>query len=158
MWIALVTSDRFGVEREVIEKATLDRIPLPDFRVLSRAQKDEVLTLFDGLQRGDNAWNEVDRWIAEIYGLGPRDLQVISDTLEFNLPFAHNKREAQAIPTDQEQIRFCKVLESELAPWCARFDTTIAVRPVRQPTISPWYGIEVRRSSPGGSSSPDPRD
>lgn len=158
VWIALMTSGRFGIEREVVEKATLDRIPLPDFRVLSRSQKDELLTLFDGLQRGDVAWNEVDRWVAELYGLGPRDLQVISDTLEFNLPFAHSKREAQAVPTDHEQARFCKVLESELAPWCARFNTRIVVRPVRQPTISPWYGIEVRTAPDGGSLSPDPRD
>ncbi|WP_264802844.1 hypothetical protein, partial [Acetobacter fabarum] len=32
VWMALVTSGEFGFEREVIEKATLDRIPLPDFR------------------------------------------------------------------------------------------------------------------------------
>lgn len=156
VWIALVTSGRFGVEREVIEKATLDRIPLPDFRTLTSSQKDEMLMLFDGLQRGDTTWGEVDRWVAELYGLGPRDLQVISDTLEFNLPFAHSKREAQVNPTEGEQIRFCEVLESELAPWCARFDTKIVVRPLHQPTISPWYGIDVRttqadRSIPVGA-------
>lgn len=153
VWIALVTSGRFGVEREVIEKATLDRIPLPDFRTLARSQKDELLVLFDGLQRGDTAWDGVDRWVAELYGLGPRDLQVISDTLEFNLPFARSKREAQANPTEDEQVRFCKVLEAELAPWCARFGTRIDVRPLSQPTISPWYGIDVRTTQ-GGSDTP----
>lgn len=149
VWIALVTSGRFGVEREVIEKATLDRIPLPDFRTLARSQKDELHTLFDGLQRGDIAWSGVDRWVAELYGLGPRDLQVISDTLEFNLPFAHNKREAQANPSEDEQGRVCEVLEGELAPWLARFDAKITFRPLSQPTISPWYGIGVRATGAG---------
>lgn len=158
VWIALVTSGRFGVEREVIEKATLDRIPLPDFRSLARSQKDELLTLFDGLQRDDTTWDSVDQWVAELYGIGPRDLQVISDTLEFNLPFAHNKREAQANPTEGEQDRFCKVLESELAPWCARFDTKIVVRPLSLPTISPWYGIDLRTTKGSRGASAELRD
>ncbi|MBN9070602.1 MAG: N-6 DNA methylase [Rhizobiales bacterium] len=92
VWISLVTSGEFGFEREVIEKATLDRIPLPDFRTLTYAQKDEISALFDDLQAGKIAWDDVDRWVAELYGLGSRDLQVMSDTLEFNLPFAYNKR------------------------------------------------------------------
>lgn len=158
VWIALVTSGRFGVEREVIEKATLDRIPLPDFRTLARSQKDELLALFDGLQRGDNTWDGVDRWVAELYGLGPRDLQVISDTLEFNLPFAHSKREAQANPTKDEQVRFCKVLENELSPWCVRFGAKIVVRNLSQPTTSPWYGIEVCATQESRAASVGARD
>lgn len=158
VWLALVTSGRFGVEREVIEKATLDRIPLPDFRTLARSQKDELLALFDGLQRGENTWSGVDKWVAELYGLGPRDLQVISDTLEFNLPFAHSKREAQVSPTEGEQIRFCEVLEGELAPWCTRFNTKIVVRPLIQPSISPWYGIDLRTTQGDRGASVGARD
>jgi hypothetical protein len=146
VWIALVTSGKFGVEREVIEKATLDRIPLPDFRTLSRSRKDEMQALFEGLRTGKTSWDDVDEWVADLYGLGPRDRQTISDTLEFNLPFASNKREAQAVPTAEEQARFCEALEKELTPWCDRFGSRITMRQIPQLTISPWHGIDIRLS------------
>lgn len=158
VWIALVTSGRFGVEREVVEKATIDRIPLPDFRELSQARKDEINNLFEALQAGKAAWNDVDGWVAELYGLGLRDQQVISDTLQFNLPFSSNTVKAQAIPTVDEQSRFCSVLDAELSPWCERFGSKITVRRSNQSAMSPWDGIEVRVGHPDGVISLDRRD
>jgi hypothetical protein len=144
VWMALVTSGEFGFEREVIEKATLDRIPLPDFRELEQAQRREIGVLFRRLQSGTASWDDVDEWVARLYRLGSRDLQVISDTLEFNLPFAENKRKAQEVPTTAEREKFCSVLAQELLPWCERFGTAVVVRPFSQPSISPWLGVEVR--------------
>ncbi len=146
VWFALVTSGEFGFEREVIEKATLDRIPLPDFRKFDQACREEILTLFTGLITERISWNDIDQWVARLYGLGSRDLQVISDTLEFNLPFAKSKREAQKIPEHREQADFCEILERELKPWGDRFGSQLTVRPLARPTISPWFGIEVRAS------------
>jgi hypothetical protein len=146
VWMALITSGEFGFEREVIEKATLDRIPLPDFRKFKSSQRAEIRTLFRKLQAGTVSWNDVDEWVARLYGLGPRDLQVISDTLEFNLPFSENKRRAQEIPTDAERDRFCVVLSSELSPWCERLGSKIVVHQFPQHAISPWCGISVRTS------------
>jgi hypothetical protein len=145
VWMALVTSGEFGFEREVIEKATLDRIPLPDFRKFERTRRSEIETLFRRLQSGTASWNDVDEWVAGLYGLGARDLQVISDTLEFNLPFAENKRKAQEVPSATDRERFCTLLAKELLPWGRRFGTTLVVRLFSQSTISPWQGIEIRR-------------
>lgn len=158
VWIALVTSGEFGFEREVIEKATLDRIPLPDFRTFTSTQRGEILSLFDELLRGETSWSDVDEWVARLYGLGPRDLQIISDTLEFNLPFAQSKRDAQTIPTHEERARFCELLEKELTPWCDRFGSKIVVRQLVQPAISPWYGIDVRTSLHDSTDTVAPRD
>jgi len=102
------------------------------------------------LRVNEASWSEVDRWVAELYGLGSRDLQVISDTLKFNLPYAHNKRDAQATPSDQEQERFCEALSAELGAWSNRFGTELVVRRLSQPALSPWYGIEVRATRQGG--------
>ena len=144
LWLALVTSGEFGFEREVVEKATLDRIPLPDFGKLEPSQRRKIVNLFEGLRSGEACWEDVDKWVLDLYGLGPRDLQVISDTLEFNLPFAANKRRAQAIPTPAEKERFCEVLATELTPWCERFGSTLAVYQIPEPAGSPWQGIDVR--------------
>jgi len=147
VWLALITSGKFGFEREVIEKATLDRIPIPDFRNFESLQKRKIRTLFEGLQNEETSWEEVDEWVAGLYGLGSRDLQIISDTLEYNLPFAHNKQEAQKAPSAKEQSSFCKTLEKELAPWCRRFDTKIFVDRLDQPVTSPWYGIQINTTA-----------
>jgi N-6 DNA Methylase len=153
VWMALVTSGEFGFEREVIEKATLDRIPLPDLRKLETSQRTDIGKLFVELQSGDSSWDDVDKWVAKLYGLGTRELQVISDTLEFNLPFAASKRKAQEAPTKTEKEKFCEVIEKELLPWCERFGTSLVVRLLSQPAISPWQVLEIRRN---GASNAEP--
>ena len=148
VWLALVTSGEFGFEREVIEKATLDRIPLPDFDKLGATQHHEIEVLVEGLHSQNVTWDEVDDWVRELYGLGERDWQVVLDTLEFNLPFATNKRNAQIVPSLNEVETFCDVLREELRPWCERFDSTLAIHPISTPPMSPWRAIAIRRQSP----------
>ncbi len=144
VWMSLVTSGEFGFEREVIEKATLDRIPIPDFDELTPKLRTEASLLFEQLRNGQISWEELDTWVANLYGLGPRDLQVISDTLTFNLPFAENKRQAQQAPSTADTTRFCDTLKGELDPWCKRFGTFLNVTPMPQPAGSPWGGIVLQ--------------
>ena len=144
VWFALVTCGKFGFERDVIEKATLDRIPLPDFDKLEASRRREIAMLVAGLQSGRVTWHKVDEWVWDLYGLGKRDLQVILDTLEFNLPFAENKRNAQTPPSSAERERFCEVLRDELRPWCDRFGSRLAVDQIRPLAVSPWQAIAVR--------------
>ena len=148
IWFALVTSGRFGVERDVVEKIALDRLPLPRFDQLTPLQRDEIGRLIEGLASGEVTWEEVDAWVMRLYGLGQRDLQVVFDTLEFNLPFAENKRNAQALPSSDERERFCQVLRDELMPWCDRFGSRLAVYQIPPLTMSPWQAIAVR-TGPG---------
>ena len=142
-WLALVTSGKFGFERDVVEKAALDQIPLPDFDKLSNEQLDEVGRLADGLRSGAVSWEEVDDWVTELYGLGQRDLQTVFDTLEFGLPFAENKRKAQAVPSAVAKDEFCNVVREELQPWCDRFGSILDVHPIPSLAVSPWEAIGV---------------
>ena len=144
IWFALVTSGRFGVERDVVEKIALDRLPLPHFDHLAPLQREDIRHLIEGLDSGEVSWEEVDEWVMRLYGLGERDVQVVSDTLEFNLPFAENKRNAQALPGTDERERFCEVLRDELMPWCDRFGSRLAVYQIPPLTMSPWQVIAVR--------------
>jgi len=144
VWLALVTSGKFGFEREVIEKSTLDRIPIPNFDALSPTTREEIFRLFERLRTNEVSWQDVDEWVARLYGLGARDLQVISDTLAYNLPFSENKHRAQSLPRLEDRARFCEVLAKELLPWCERFGSSLVVRPMSQPSASPWHGIELR--------------
>jgi hypothetical protein len=144
LWLALITSGEFGFEREVIEKAALDRIPLPDLRKLTPDKWDEILQLFDGLRLSEKSWDDVDRWVADLYGLSLNDLQIISDTLAFNLPFAETKMAAQAPPDSKATAAFCTLLQSELEPWAKRFNTPVGVRMVLDRPTSPWLGLSLQ--------------
>ena len=144
IWFALITSGKFGFERDVVEKAALDRIPLPDFDKLTLQQRGEIERLVAGLQSGEASWEDADEWVMRLYGLDQRDLQVVFDTLEFNLPFAENKQKAQAAPSSVERDRFCEVLGDELRPWCERFASRMTVAQIPQLTLSPWQAIAVR--------------
>ena len=143
LWFVLLLSGQFGFERDVVEKAAVDRIHVPDFDDLAPSQYRELAELFDGLQSRRGTWAEVDEWVADLYGLGTRDLRVILDTLECNLPFAENKRNAQAPPSAAERQRFCTVLRDELKPWCERFGTKVIVGEGAPEATAPWEAIGV---------------
>lgn len=147
LWLMLVTSGKFGFEREVVEKDALDRIPLPDFRKLTPAKLDEITQLFDGLRTSEKNWDDVDHWVAELYGLGPSDLQIISDTLAFNLPFAETKSAAQTRPESETTADFCALLRHELEPWAKRFNTQVNVNMIASRSTSPWLGVLLHSES-----------
>ncbi len=153
VWISLVTSGEFGFEREVIEKATLDRIPVPNFDEITEDQRKEISRLFDQLRTGQISWDEVDEWVAGLYGIGVRDLQVISDTLEFSLPFSANKRRAQEPPSLEQKQRFCGVLLKELTPWTKRFGKNLMIDLGLRSTSAPWNAIDLRVGQAGQKSS-----
>ena len=142
-WLALVTSGEFGFERDVVEKAALDQVPLPDFDKLSGKQRGEIRKLTEGLRSGATSWEDVDDWVARLYGLSQGDLQVVFDTLELGLPFAENKRKAQKVPSAIEKDEFCRVVQDELRPWCERFGSTVVVRPVPSLKSSPWEAVSI---------------
>ena len=146
VWLALVTSGKFGLERDVVEMLTLNRIKIPDFDELTEGRRGEIERLVDGLDSGDASWSDVDEWVMGLYGLGARDRQVVFDTLEFGLPFAENRQRAQEVPGSDERERFCEVLRKELSPWCERFDSALAVEQIPSLRMSPWQAIEVRNA------------
>ncbi len=154
-WHVLVTSGEFGYEREVVEKHIIDSIPVPPFEDLTPAALEQITPLFDAIVQHDNEanWARVDAWVAELYGLSQSDLQVIDDTLAFNLPFAANRKAAQANPSDQEIELFSATLADELAPWAERVGRSLEVVLVTPPAASPWRLIQVT-TTPGTSQLP----
>lgn len=147
LWFSLLTSGEFGFEREVIEKTALDHIPLPDFREMTTGKRDQIYGLFEGLRGLNITWDDVDTWVAELYGLGPNDIQIISDTLSLNLPFSATKLSAQARPSSSSTQTFCTLLQEELMPWAERFNKPISVRMVVDRPSSPWVGLLLRNRS-----------
>lgn len=154
-WYTLMTSGVFGVERDVVEKIIIDHIPVRPLESLAPDTRERINPLFDALVRQESPehWTAVDDWAATVYGLREQDLQVINDTLRFNLPFASNKKAAQAPPTPDEIRAFCDALENELQSWAEREGSTVKTQPVGLGGSSPW--IVVRMCSASTSSGQD---
>jgi hypothetical protein len=144
-WHIFITSGKFGVERDVVEKSIIDNIPIIPFESLTPDTLGQIKPLFDALVREESPknWAAVDAWAATLYGLRAQDLQVIDDTLRFNLPFANNKQAAQVPPTRDEIKAFCDTLENELRSWAAREGSTVKAQPVELGTRSPWAVVSV---------------
>jgi hypothetical protein len=145
LWFYLVTSGEFGVERDVIEKATIDDLPIPPFEKLSRAERSEAHRLFQLVAVDDHeaSWREVDRWVGSLFGLRSGDLQVLEDTLKFSLPFSDQRHAAQAPPSARMIALFADALERQLIPFTEHAQEKIRVLPVPSEPLSPWAAVRV---------------
>lgn len=146
VWWALMTSGKFGIERDVIEKIALERMPIPDFDQFDTDRMQSIERLFDDLVSERRSWTDVDLWVTDLYGLPKRDLQTIEDTLAYNLPYATHRARAEAPPSSNAISAFCETLVSELRPWAERYGTKLDIRPLQTAPLSPWACIELRRA------------
>ena len=144
LWWALMTSGEFGIEREVAEKKiAVDRmriVPLENLCDSDLAAIDKLFGLV-AAKRTEESWRRVDEWVARLYGLHIRDLQVIDDTLAYNLPFAACVSAAQAPPESLQE--FCSTLAVELEPWRESGSGRIRVDPFFPPSGVPWAFVHV---------------
>jgi hypothetical protein len=145
LWHALVTSGEFGFEREVIEKFVIDNLPVPSFDGLSGAERRQTDSLFETLAKdnSESSWEQADSWVASLYGLRKRDLEVISDTLRFSLPYSSNRKAAQAPPDAKMIGDFCKMLSTDLSSLSRQFNKEVAARIEEVRSASPWGLIRV---------------
>lgn len=149
LWIALMTSGEFGVEREVIEKASVDRIPFPAIDDLEETDRRRIDDLFEAVTAGgEAAWREVDDWAARVYGLTERDRTVVRETLLHASPYARSKATAQRPTTDGEASAFCGELEAELSPVFESLGADVIVAPVATPKGSSWRVVRVSTALP----------
>ncbi|WP_438384483.1 N-6 DNA methylase [Asaia sp. BMEF1] len=144
LWILLVTSGKFGFEREVVEKAILEEVAILPLEHLDANQRNDVVRLFAQLEgEGASAWPDIDAWVATLYGLGERDLAVIADTLEYHLPYKEHREKAEAEPSPPQIALFSEALEDELGAFAARFDRKVKVSLREGLNASPWRALDI---------------
>jgi len=148
LWHSLLTSGKFGLEREVIEKSTIDSMWMPEFDTLDRAQLAEVDRLFDLIasvsgNKLAEAWTEVDNWVASLYGIKKSDAGVIADTLAFSAPFASSREAAQQRPTKSLVQDFLAMLKSTLNPLASRYGAKVDAKQIELPYEQPWLLLKL---------------
>jgi hypothetical protein len=143
LWHVLVTSGEYGFERDTIEKYVIEEVLVPNFEKLSAKDRAMAVQHFDELANSESeaTWQKVDAWVAKLFDLGPDDIQTISDTLEYSLPFRRNRDAAQRQTTVLQRKIFNSQLETELAPWGERFNRPMLVSPITTSNLSPWQFV-----------------
>ena len=146
LWYVLMASGKFGFERDTVEKKTVDTMPVVPLENLSAPDRKKIDSLFNAIVRHDTErnWKRVDAWAASVYGLQERDLLVISETLEYNLPFARNRAAGQAPASSTQVSAFCDTLASELAPWSQATELSLDIDPLELSANWPWRVVCMR--------------
>ena len=107
-WYLLITSGKFGVERDSILKLDVDDMPL---RPLSAEVTQEKLSMLLNLDDELEQRTAIDEFLAPLYEISPLDLSTIQDTLAIGLPYREERLKAQTPPSDDEIAAFMAVLQ-----------------------------------------------
>lgn len=128
MHYALLTSPKFGAERRKIYKEDLEGFPIIAWTKLSSVQCALVRKLSNRLiQEDTEVFTEIDDFFAGLYGLKPRDREVIRDTLSVELPFRAVRAKASAPPSQRQRREFLARMEGVLRPFFKRLGQTVSV-------------------------------
>lgn len=144
----LLTSPKFGVERDSSLQKDLLEFPLVREETLDSLARQQLLKVAERLREGVVDWDELDELVFELHGLTAADGQLVRDTLEMELPFTDISKNATAPTARAERLTFCDSIEKLLAPFFAP-DQPVRVTEFLERPIDGWVFIEVDAPQPG---------
>lgn len=101
VYFQLMTSSKFGVERDTFHKEDYENFPVRYWADISEGNQKKVREVADSIAKGLEPWDEVDAIIGKIYGLSRADTQLINDAIEFSMPYSKKINAATAKPTKE---------------------------------------------------------
>lgn len=123
-YFALLTSSKFGVEREAVLNEDIDRFPFEAIENLSKREQARIDSLYDAILVGKSSWSTVDAWTCGVYGLNAWDREVMADTLAMSSPYVNNQKAAQRKPANDAIRHFVERVAAELRPFVSREPST----------------------------------
>lgn len=151
LYLALLTSGKFGVERDIFEGPDLLGFRMRPLEDLPVSLKEQILPLSEALCAEEaGAEAAVRGWIAALYDLSEWDLQVMHDTLAVSLPFAPAKQRAQARPSAHELDGYTRAVEASLRSFSQRRGREAALRVLRDHKAEPWILLQLDAYESGG--------
>jgi hypothetical protein len=106
VYFQLMTSSKFGVERDTFHKEDYENFPVRYWTEISPENQREVRRVASAISEGLEPWADVDAVVEKIYGLSRADTQLISDAMEFSMPHSKKVNAAAAKPTKDEVKSF----------------------------------------------------
>ncbi len=140
LWFCLMTGGVFGVERETVEMALINELPIPEYQADRQTEVDEI---YEAVSADPTAWEGADRWVAELYGLNDEDFDVIEETLVYNLTYTDTRNEAERPVSKKMMAEFLSVLKDELLPWFEPDEGSLMTEILPSEGYSAWRGVVV---------------
>ncbi len=154
-YYALMTCGEFGFERDVIQVGSVNRLPFRPLENLPPSLKKDVEQLSNVLIRqGRAALDDVDAFVATVYGLTRADREVMRDTLAIGPPFAHTRENAQSRPSTEQVGAYIERLRTLILPFLTRRGRTLTVRILRDVSTEPWLLVQIDSHREGTSPPP----
>jgi hypothetical protein len=144
LWYCLMTGYKFGVEREAVEMALINQVPVP---FLDEEAFSQMEALYERTQHEASAWEDVDLWIAKLYGLSTEGIQTIRDTLDFSLTYTDIRDSAEKPVSEDGLAQFLSTIEEELAPWFEDGAGELKTEAMRSEGFSAWRAFTVSVSN-----------
>ena len=144
IWQLLMTSGKFGIERDTFQKIELENLIIPKFSSLSTSQLSKVSSLFKKLVSDPDAIDEVDSWVAKLYQMEKFEQKIIADTLKFRLPFASVREFAENPATANEIKEFGHNLKDQLHQILTKRSLNVKVKWNKQYLFDPWICYDVQ--------------
>ena len=142
-YFSLMTSGKFGFEREALQFLDIESFPIITPEKLSPAERALVEHAADGLVRNKPDWQELDRAVQKIYGMGPLDAEAMADALSTRSPFPAAKKLACAPVSPEWVERFCTRLEKELVGVLGANGHRVQVQLLSDHAHLPWKFIAI---------------
>jgi hypothetical protein len=138
----LLTSAKFGVERDSALQADLEQFPLVEFQRLAPRDLDRLTEVAALLRAGKLDPAEVNGIVARLYDLTEADEQLIEDTLATELPFTGAKQKANMPVTAAELAIYTETFNRLVAPFLGSGHAAPA-RTAAAGLIEGWAFIEI---------------
>jgi hypothetical protein len=158
-YFLLMTSARFGADRQTFKKEEFDAIPFPDVTTLPKEAKATIERLALELEHNPaetKPWEQIDEFFFNLYQIEPRDAQVMRDTLFSAAPYRTAGKAAFAPVTFEEDKDYCTRtkfaghLETMLQPFfgISGYKVAVTVKPnglEQRPQFDVWGFIAIHR-------------
>jgi len=149
LYCLLMTSSKFGVERDSILKEDIDLFPIVPFETLSQKQCEQLSALSASLIAGESPWDDIDTFVASLYGLNATDGQVIHDTLATALPFSETEKFAGQAPSTDILQTFATEIQRIVLPFAQQLGLSFWARVETAYGDGCWRFVRIGFFAPG---------
>lgn len=143
---ALLTSAKFGIERETFYLEDIRNFPIAPFANLSEELQTQCHELATEIRNGDCPWAELEDFVKAAYKLSTLDWQLITDAVTYASPYSQSLKQAEATldHAATELIGFSEEMRASLE---AMTDDVFVVRSISIASLKNWIFLEVAPES-----------
>jgi len=145
LYYQLLTSSKFGVERDSALQVDFENFPLVSLAVAQK-YRSTVTRVAKSIRAGNRCWDELDDLILKLYDLTEADKDLIKDTLATELPFTEVQRNASAPVTREHLVQFTAMFNEMILPYSDEKAKPV-VRNMPETLQGGWIFFEVGRLS-----------